>query len=150
MTRRWPRSRAAKIAIFLLVTIAAAILLWSWTLRRDGLFNNVPDRAQALAAHQRAWLAQGRRNDIPRLDLLMMTRTHDGECLTSEANWVAVALDLRLDPALLDGAPLIECRFKVRGRLSQGLFPYYVWTLFLKADGPEHLQLVEARRQSTI
>ena len=150
MTRLLPRSRIAKSVIFLVVTIVAATLLWSWTLRRDGLFNNVPDRGLALAAHQRAWLAQGRGNDIGRLDLLMMTRSHDGECLTSEANWEAVALDRRLDPALFDGTPLIECRFKVRGRISEGLFPYQVWTLFLRAAGPGRLHLVEPRRQSTI
>ena len=116
----------------------------SW--RSRGLFNNLSDQEAALSEHNQAWRQMGRGGAISRLDLLMMMRRFDGECITSEANWIAVPLDQRLDVGLGTRGTPIECRVKVRARWPKGLAFVFVWRLTFTVTSEEQLRIVKTER----
>ena len=131
----------------LIVLVAfAGLAAWGLATERSGLFNNRGDEASAIREHELAWRRMGRGQEIPRLDMLMLIRDRDGECLTGEPNWVTVELGQRLDMRLRDRRTPIECRFRVRARWFDGLFGVHVWTVVLTPVSEERLRIVETRR----
>lgn len=134
-------------AAALFVSVAACLLLLQILSVRTGLFNNGTDLDAAKKEHLKAWLSQGRGSRVSRLDMLMITRHFEGECLTSATNWVSVHLDLQIDPALYRNGQVFECRFVTPARFPEGLVSVYVWTLFMKPLGPNDLSVERVERQ---